>query len=77
MTKRLYKSNTNKVIAGVIGGIGEYFNIDPTILRIIYVLIAILSHGFPAIIVYIIAWAVMPKHPDIHHIHHVEHTEKN
>ena len=36
--KRLYKSSTNRVLCGVCGGIGEYFNIDPTIIRLIFVL---------------------------------------
>ncbi len=41
--KKLYKSDTDKVLSGVIGGIGEYFNIDPTILRLLFILIAILT----------------------------------
>jgi len=59
--KKLYKSDTNKVFAGVIGGVGEYFNIDPTLLRLAYILIAILTAMFPAIIGYIIAVMVVPK----------------
>ncbi|OGI72119.1 PspC domain-containing protein [Candidatus Nomurabacteria bacterium RIFCSPHIGHO2_02_FULL_37_45] len=63
MTKRLYKSDTNKVFAGVIGGIGEYFDIDPTLLRLAYILIAILTAFFPAVIGYLIACIVVPKRP--------------
>jgi len=59
--KRLYKSNTNKVFAGVIGGIGEYFNIDPTLLRLAYLLIAIFTAFVPAIIGYIIAAIIVPS----------------
>ena len=61
MTKKLYKSEHNKVIAGVIGGIGEYFDIDPTILRLLYILIAIMTGLMPAVIGYIIAAIVMPR----------------
>ena len=64
--KKLYKSNTNKVFAGVIGGIGEYFDIDPTILRLSYVLISILTGLFPALIGYIIAVTIVPKKSRIH-----------
>ncbi len=55
---KLYRSETNKVIAGVCGGLGEYFNIDPTILRIIIVFITLF--GGSGIILYIILWIVIP-----------------
>ena len=55
---RLYRSETNKVIAGVCGGLGEYFNIDPTIIRILFILFAFL-HG-SGLIVYIIMWVLVP-----------------
>nr|MBI4156298.1 PspC domain-containing protein [Candidatus Woesearchaeota archaeon] len=58
--KRLYRSNTNKVLAGVCGGIGEYFDIDPVIIRLIWVLFLFMGAG---IIAYIIAWIVIPKAP--------------
>ncbi len=61
--KRLYKSNTNKVIAGVIGGVGEYYEIDPTLLRLAYILIAIFTAVFPAIIGYLVACLIVPKQP--------------
>ena len=57
--KRLYKSETNKVIGGVCGGLGEYFGIDPTILRIIAVVL-IFAHG-AGLLIYLIAWLCMPK----------------
>ena len=57
--KRLYKSETNKVIGGVCGGLGEYLGIDPTILRIIAVLL-IFAHG-AGLLIYLIAWLCMPK----------------
>lgn len=56
---RLKRSN-NKIIAGICGGIAEYFNWDPTVVRVAYVLVSILSAAFPGILVYIILWIVMP-----------------
>ena len=75
MTKKLYKSDTNKVFSGVIGGIGEYFDIDPTILRLGYILITVMTNIVPGIIGYIIASLVVPKKPIVHHVHHTEHVE--
>lgn len=59
--KRLYRSGKNKVIAGVCGGIGEYFNIDPVIVRLVWVLFA-LAYG-SGLLAYIIAWIIIPKNP--------------
>lgn len=59
--KRLYKSDTNKVFTGVIGGVGEYFDLDPTLLRLAYLLLAILTAFVPALIGYIIAALIVPK----------------
>lgn len=72
-TKKLYKSDSNKVLFGVIGGVGEYFDIDPTILRLGYIVIAFMSGFFPALIGYFIAAIIVPK--KVHHVHH-EHSEK-
>ncbi len=59
MNKRLYKSNKNKMLAGVCGGLAEYFNIDPTIVRLALVLFCAL--GGSGIIAYIIAAIVIPQ----------------
>ena len=61
MEKKLYKSNTNKVIDGVCGGIGEYFNIDPTLVRLAWVVFCAL--GGSGLLAYIIAALVMPDRP--------------
>ncbi len=58
--KKLYLSRTDKKIAGVCGGFGEYLEVDSTTLRIIWVLIVILTGIFPGVIVYIVAWLIMP-----------------
>jgi phage shock protein PspC (stress-responsive transcriptional regulator) len=60
--KRLYRSRTNRVIAGVAGGLGEYFGIDATIIRIIWVILA-LPGGLPGILLYLIFWLIMPLEP--------------
>lgn len=59
--KKLYRSSKNRIIAGVCGGMGEYFNIDPTIVRLLWVLGTLITGFIPGIIAYIIAWAVMPE----------------
>ena len=57
--KRLYRSKKNRVIAGVCGGIGEYFNIDPVLIRLLWVLL-IFAMG-TGILAYLIAWLVIPS----------------
>ncbi|MFL0245682.1 PspC domain-containing protein [Candidatus Clostridium stratigraminis] len=59
MDKRLYKSNSNKVIAGVCGGLAEYFDIDPTIVRLGFVLFVLL--GGSGILGYLICALVIPS----------------
>lgn len=59
--KRLYRSGKEKILAGVCGGIAEYFNVDPTIIRILWVLFS-LGYG-SGILAYIIAWFIVPKNP--------------
>lgn len=56
---RLYRSSTDRVIAGVCGGIGEYFEIDSTIVRIVFVILALI-HG-SGILLYILLWVIIPS----------------
>lgn len=58
--RRLRRSN-DKIIAGVCGGLAEWLGWDPTIVRLLYVVVSILSAAFPGILVYILLWIVMPK----------------
>ncbi len=51
----------NKVIFGCLGGVAEYFGWDPTIVRIFYVLLSILSAGFPGLLIYFILFILMPS----------------
>lgn len=64
MEKKLYKVEEGKMIEGVCGGIAEYFNIDPTIIRLIWAFITIFALG-AGIIAYIIAAIVIPKKSDL------------
>jgi len=64
--KKLYRSSTDKKIAGVCAGIAEYFNIDPTIIRIIFVIL-LLPGGLPGVVPYVLLWILVPvaPHPKI------------
>ena len=59
--KRVYRSNDNKVLAGIIGGLGDYFDFDPVILRLAWLLIVIATGFVPGLLVYLIAIFVVPK----------------
>ena len=61
MSKKLYKSNTNKMLEGVCGGIAEYFGVDPTIVRLAWVVFCAL--GGSGILAYIIAAIMIPSAP--------------
>ena len=60
MQKKLTR-NPDGMIAGVCSGIAEYFDVDPTIVRLAYILISIFSAAFPGILAYIILWIVVPE----------------
>lgn len=62
--KKLYKSKTDKKVSGVCGGIAEYLNVDPTLIRVAYLLLAFCTASFPGILLYIILAIVMPEEPD-------------
>lgn len=59
MQKRLYRSDKEKMLAGVCGGIAEYFNIDPTLVRLGWIVLACMAGG--GVIAYIICAIVIPK----------------
>lgn len=59
--KRLYRSGTNKVIAGVCAGIADYLNVDPTLMRLVAVLAVVF--GGSGLLAYIIAWIAIPQEP--------------
>ena len=61
--KHLYRSKTNRIFGGIIGGLGEYLEVDATLLRLIWVLILIFTGVVPGLIAYLIALAVVPERP--------------
>jgi phage shock protein PspC (stress-responsive transcriptional regulator) len=61
--KRLFRSRTNKKIAGVCGGIGEFTDTDPTIIRLIVIVLGLVTGLFPFFIGYLIAWWIVPEGP--------------
>lgn len=58
--KRLYRSRSNVMLAGVCGGLADYFDLDPSLVRLGYVLLTVLT-AFSGVIVYIIAILIIPK----------------
>ena len=58
--KKLFRSKKDRKIAGVCGGIGEYLGIDPTAVRVVFVIL-LLPGGFPGLIPYLILWVVIPE----------------
>ena len=60
--KRLARSNSNVMFAGVAAGLAEYFNLDPTLVRLLFVVFGIISGFFPALFVYLVLWFVMPRY---------------
>jgi len=59
----LRRSRRDRMIAGVCGGLAEWLGWDPTLVRVLYVVVSILSAAFPGLLVYIIFWIVMPEAP--------------
>jgi phage shock protein C len=60
MTKKLYRSLSKKMIAGVCGGLAEYFEIDASVVRLVFVAISLVTALIPMLIFYIIAWIIIP-----------------
>lgn len=61
MDKRLYRSRESRMIAGVCGGLAEYFDMDPTIVRLIVVVAALVAGS--GLLAYILAWIIIPERP--------------
>jgi phage shock protein C len=61
MVKQLRRSRKNRIIAGVCGGIAEWQGWNPTIFRLVFVLVSLISAAFPGILVYLILWMVLPE----------------
>ncbi len=60
-TRKLYRSQTDQVVAGVCGGLAEHFDIDPVIVRVVFILLAFFGGG--GVLIYLILWIALPKKP--------------
>ena len=60
-TRKLYRSKTNRKLAGVCGGLARYFNVDATLIRVLFVLLAVL--GGSGLVLYLAMWIIVPKQP--------------
>ena len=60
-SRKLYRSKTNRQLAGVCGGLAEYFNLDATLIRVLFVLLAVL--GGSGLLLYVAMWIIVPKQP--------------
>jgi phage shock protein PspC (stress-responsive transcriptional regulator) len=65
VSRPLRRSRTNRQIAGVVGGLAEYFKVDVTLLRVIYVVGSIASAAFPGVLVYLLLWLLIPEGDDV------------
>ncbi len=59
--RRLYRSRTNRQVAGVCGGLAEHFHLDPTLVRVLFVVLAVL--GGSGIVIYLAMWIIVPQEP--------------
>ena len=60
-TRKLYRSRTNRQLAGVCGGLAQYFNMDATLIRVLFVLLAVL--GGSGLVLYLAMWIIVPREP--------------
>ena len=59
--QQLRRSRSNRLVGGVVSGLAEYFDLDVTLARVLYVVGSIMSAAFPGILVYVILWVLMPS----------------
>ena len=62
-SRRLTRSRTNQMVGGVCAGLGNYLNVDPTAIRLIFILLVLL--GASGILIYLILWIIMPQEPEV------------
>ena len=72
VTKKLYRSRTERWFAGVCGGLGDYFGVDPTLVRVIFVILS-LTFG-SGLLVYLVLWLIIPNEPEASSV--IETTEE-
>lgn len=77
MHKKLHRSRNNRIIAGVMGGFAEYLGWEPTLTRILFILISCFSAAVPGIFIYFILWIIMPNASrTAHDLTHDNHTPR-
>ncbi len=64
--KKLYKDRWDKKIAGICGGIGNYIGVDPSLIRVLFVFICVITGVLPLVVVYLVAYLIMPMGPKIY-----------
>ena len=62
--KKLYRSS-NRILTGVCGGVAEYLNIDPTVVRVLYAALSVFTAAFPGLLLYIILMILMPNYDQV------------
>jgi phage shock protein C len=60
-TRKLYRSRTERMLAGVCGGLAQYFNVDATLMRVLFIVLAVL--GGAGLVIYVAMWIIVPKEP--------------
>lgn len=76
MKDRLYRSRINRYLGGVSAGMGEYFSIDPIIVRVLFIILTLTSLGFGGILLYIVLWIVIPEEPYHYYKEKTQGTEE-
>lgn len=66
--RRIYRSKRDRVIAGICGGVADMFKIDPTLVRLLVVLAALVTAVVPFVITYLIGWIIIPNEDEVEHI---------
>lgn len=74
--KRLYRSKTENMLTGVCGGIAVYFNIDPTLVRLVWALVSLFSGGVPGVLLYVVCSFIIPEEPDAYDTTGYYHEER-
>lgn len=75
--KKLYRSKTERMLEGVCGGIAVYFNVDPTIVRLVWALVSIFSAAIPGVLLYIVCSFIIPEEPDAYDTTGYYHNEQH
>jgi phage shock protein C len=60
-TRKLYRSRTERMLAGVCGGLAQYFNLDATLIRVLFIVLTVL--GGAGLVIYVAMWIIVPKEP--------------